>query len=56
MPLVEALTGLLFGSLYAGAVWVIALALAIPYAAWVGLRKLARAIGGNGHGDASTGG
>ncbi|MCL6646025.1 MAG: hypothetical protein K6U88_13850 [Dehalococcoidia bacterium] len=55
MPLVEFATDLVFGGLYGALLWVIALAAAIPYAAWQGIRRLRRAIGGTDHGDTRTG-
>jgi hypothetical protein len=55
MPLVEFATDLVFGGLYGALTWLIALAVAIPYAAWQGIRWLGRSIGGTDDGDTRTG-
>jgi hypothetical protein len=47
---------LLFGSLYGGLVFVIALLAAIPYGIWQGIKRLAAAVGGNRNGNSRTGG
>ncbi|MFN8506319.1 MAG: hypothetical protein U0547_01980 [Dehalococcoidia bacterium] len=43
------------GTLYGGAVMLIALAAAIPYGAWQGVRWLAKKLPGGSHDDARTG-
>lgn len=45
---------LLFGTLYGGAIFAIALLAAIPYGIWQGIKRLAAAIGGNRDGDTRT--
>ncbi len=47
---------LLFGSLYGGLIFFIALLAAIPYGIWQGIKRLAAALGGNRNGDSRTGG
>lgn len=55
MPLLEWVFDMAFGGLYGALVTVVGLAAAIPYAAWLGIRRLARAIGGRRNGNASAG-
>lgn len=43
---------MVFGTLYGSAVMVIALAAAIPYGIWQGIRWLGRRLTGRHHGDA----
>ncbi|HMS58559.1 MAG TPA: hypothetical protein PKA49_06860 [Tepidiformaceae bacterium] len=50
--LLDWLVSLAFGTVYGGAVTLIALAAAIPYGAWQGIRWLTRKLPGGSHGDA----
>ncbi|MCK6563863.1 MAG: hypothetical protein L6Q80_03815 [Dehalococcoidia bacterium] len=47
--------GFVFGTLYGGLVFGIALVAAIPYGAWQGIKRLTRRNEGESNGDARTG-